>query len=170
MSRTEKRAPLPVDPELAANEQRRREELARSGPYQRGVALAKADDMRNCQSRFEAELGRLKRSTLTRDDSVAARDKYNHAYNDALAAGERLAKATGKPMAGFPKWLPPPAAVEEDTITIEVPKPAADALLNPLGKVAKPTGMGKDGKGGPAPNFADPVAMDAWLNVQGAKP
>lgn len=169
MSRAEKPKAIPADPELEAAEQRRRDELASSGAYQRGVAQAKADALRNIRGILETKLSDLKRATVTRDTNIPGRDKYNRVYNDAVKAAERLALATGQPVSGIPAWLPPPAPTDEDTVTIGVPKVDPNALLlTAQGKVAKPAGMGKSGKGsGVTPGFPGSDQHNAWLNTQG---
>lgn len=156
------------DPELAAAEVRRRAELAGSGAYQRGVAAAKVEAIRNNRGALDTELANLKRATVTRDSNVPGRDKYDRCYNRVVKAAERLALATGQPVSGIPAWLAPPAPTAENTVTVGVPGPDAAALLTPQGKVAKPAGMGRSGKGGPAPGAGfGSAAQDAWLNTQG---
>lgn len=162
MSRAEKPKAIPHDSELAAQEQRRRDELAGNGEYQRGRAQAKAQAIANDRSTLQAEIANLKRATPTRDANTPGRDKYNRTYNRVVKAAERLALATGQPVSGVPAWLAPPEPTAENSVTIAVPKPAPTPIV-------KPAGMGKSGKGGPAPGFPGSDAHDAWLNVQGAR-
>lgn len=123
-----RRNPLAADPALEAEAVRRREELAGDEKYQRGVAAAKAQTIANARHALDAQLSRLKRATLNRDVNQAGRDHYEHARREVVKAAERLALATGESIAGIPRYLPPPAPTPEDTVTIEVPKPAAEPI------------------------------------------
>ena len=53
MTRAEKAKPIPPDAELAAQEQRRLEELKFNGAYNRGVAAAKAGQILVTQAVYE---------------------------------------------------------------------------------------------------------------------
>lgn len=116
------------DPALEADNARRQAELKANPAYQRGVAQAKAANLQRVRAQFEAELGRLKRATLNRDDSQAARDHYNIVHALVVRAAENLALATGEAVSGVPRYLPPPEPTPEETITIGVPKPAAEPI------------------------------------------
>ena len=168
MSRAEKRAPILQDPALVESERRRVKELSNSSAYQRGIAQAKETNIRNVREALSAELANLKRHTPSRDETAPGRDRYDRTYRRAVQAAERLALATGEAVSGFPAYLPQPAPTVENSVTIAVPGADPNALLTPQGKVAKPAGLGRSGKGGPAPGEAGTDANNAWLNVQGA--
>jgi hypothetical protein len=156
MSRVAKPAvAIPHDPELAAAEARRLEELANSGAYQRGVAQAKAQEISNARHALNTDLDNLKRATASAYTGTAGWDKYFRTYNRVVRAAERVALATGKPVVGVvPKQLPKPTEPEaQETVTIAVPTPAPTPAVKPIGRSGLPlTGPGSN---------TDPIWMGA---------
>lgn len=124
-----------------------RSEVEGSGAWQRGQAQAKATEVMNAQIAFRTELDNLKRATVTCDANTPGRDKYDRTYNRVVKAAQRVYINTGAPV-HIPKYIPAPEAKPEEADTVAIGAPVTpDPLLTPLGKVAKPTGMGPDGKG-----------------------
>ena len=172
MSQVEKRKSITVDPEAEQQEATRRAELGGNNAYRRGVLAAQAQERANVQSALTTALADLKRVSLKRDTTVAARDAYDRCYSRVVKAAERAALALvgsigedGKVITGpkitIPAWLPPPTPAAEQTVSIGAPR--ADASYR------ESKGMGKSGRGGPAPGESGTDAHEAWLNVQGAK-
>src|SRR5947207_11308621 len=125
--KAEKAKPRPVDPEAAAKEQQRREELANSDSVQSGIAAAKEQALTNVRNEVQQRLVDLKRVSLTRDINVPGRASYDRCHASLVKAAERLAEMTGAPVS-VPAWLPPPAVGDTPMVQIGAPKPPAEKI------------------------------------------
>src|SRR5438132_7232848 len=106
MSEVNTKSKVKVDPQAEAYEQNRREELAQSDPYQRGIAAAAATFLSNTRLEFDTAMSDLKRTALSRDQTQAGRDAYNRVHTRIEKIALRLAEITGVGVA-IPEWLPP---------------------------------------------------------------
>jgi len=163
---TYKSKPLPIDPESQEREADRQAELTNSdSPYMRGMLQAQAQERSNAQHALNSGLADLKRTTLNRDTTVAARDSYDRCWKEVERRAARVASIMdgaigddGKVIDGavtIPAWLPPPAPTKADTIIVRAPRPSTS--------YAERAGLSPDGTGlplrGPGSNV-DPE----WIN------
>lgn len=166
MSRsTYKSKPVPVDPEAAAQEHSRREELKDNNAYQRGVLQAQAQERMNAQHALNQGLTDLARVSLNRDTTVAGRDFYNRCHIRVTKAAERVASIMegaigddGKVIEGavsIPAWLPPPTPTKEQTIVVRAPR--VD------GTYRESKGLSPDGSGLPLKGPGSQIDPD-WVN------
>jgi hypothetical protein len=121
-------------------EAQRREELAASGPYNRGVAQAKQQALDNARLALQSGLLDLKRTTLLRDQSVAGRDSYSRCHAEVVRRAERLSQCSGEGVA-VPAWIPPPTAADQATVIVKAPTPAAEPAVKRKDPGAKLTGL-----------------------------
>lgn len=112
--------PTPHDPAAAAQEAERRESLKLSDPVQRGIRMAQRQALDNARGEVNQRLSDLKKTSLKRDYSQAARDAYNRGHANLVKAAERLAAITGNGVT-IPQWLPPPTSEEAPTEVIGAP-------------------------------------------------
>lgn len=147
--------PVPHDPALEASERHRREELARSQPYQAGVAAALAQALSNQKELVQTRFGDVRRTQIKRDLNKQSRASYERTYGNMLREVERLAGMTGKPVSGVPAYYPP---VDDTEHTVTVNPPAVD-----LGKYTDTKGMGPSGKGLPVNGPGSNTDPD-WVN------
>ena len=160
-------------------------------PAARGQAAALATSRANLRQELDEKISDTRRKSLNKEVNQPSRDNYDRAYDAMETVAQRWANATGEsvtlPIRDAAAPLPaellawaqslavalqehdieiPPLA-EPSQVVIIGPK-YANPLLTAQGVVAKPAGMGKSGKGGPAPGYPGSDANNAWLATQGA--
>lgn len=159
----------------------------RETPVQRGMAAAKATERMRVLAVLSGAQADVDRTALKKSLNQQSRDAYDRAYDRLERAARVHADETGNvvsiPVRDPPAALPDElhmwarsvaAALAKHNIAIPaLPVPSLMRDIHPgpgqyaAGQYRETLGMGKSGKGAPPPNFANPDANAAWLNVQG---
>jgi hypothetical protein len=148
-----------VDDEGAAAEQIRRDELAGSDAYQRGVQHALRQELANVRGELATRLGDLAKCTVNRDFSQAGRDAYSRCWNNCLKAAQRLKSIVENEDVSIPDYIPPPSPTEQKMLSVGVPRPD--------GSYRETLGLGKSGKGLPPPAAFGSAADSDWMETGG---
>lgn len=161
----------------------------RETPPERGLTAAKATERARVLAVLSGAQKDVDRTALKKALNQQSRDAYDRAYGRLERAAQVHADETYTeveiPVRDPPAELPPElhqwaralaAALANHKIVIpSFPVPALTRVIKPLSfeqrtareGYTETLGMGPSGKGAPPPNFANPDANDAWLNVQG---
>lgn len=166
-TKQEKRDRL-VDPALDSVEEQRAVQ-ASNPTLQTNMTAARKQEYENRKRELQGDITGLQRmkDRAARGYAEAAKQGYDRIYDRLLKLGQVLADEFGESIT-LPAYDPPVNSLPSKVVTI-APRSAAEQAQ--AGAYRETKGMGKSGKGGPAPGAGfGTAADDAWLNVQGVKP